>query len=250
MGKFTKLRDGYIHNIKSILSNSSDSSSTEKAMSEAVGGSYDTIGYLEKTLLQQHGLKPDAFLLDVGCGSGRLLSQLSPNDIGKYLGTDISQDLLDYGQQFLHNENWRLEKVETCTIPIEDNCADMMCMFSVITHLMHHESYLYFKEAGRVLKKGGRLVVSFLEFRHEELWPIFERSQAALEDEGRLDIFVDRDGLRLWAEKSGLKVVSFYDGEKPHIKIDREITFDNGLTVSDMSRLGPVGQSVVVLEKV
>jgi ubiquinone/menaquinone biosynthesis C-methylase UbiE len=250
MGDFTKLRDGYIRNIKSILSNGKDSASKQRAMSDAVGGSYDTIGYLEKSLLKQHGLKASDFLVDVGCGSGRLLSQLGTDDIARYLGTDISQDLLDYSEQYLKNEDWNLEKVESCSVPLADDSADMMCMFSVITHLMHHESYLYFQEAGRILKKGGRLVVSFLEFRHEELWPIFERSQAALENEGRLDIFIDRDGLRLWGEKSGLKVVSFFDGEKPHIKIDREVTFDNGLKAQGMSRLGPVGQSVVVLEKI
>lgn len=250
MNKLTKFRDDYINNIKNIISNRGDKTSTQQAMSDAVGGSFDSIGYLEKKLLQQNGLQSNHFLIDVGCGSGRLLSQLTQNDIDSYLGTDISQELLDYSNQYLHNEKWKLKIVEGCTIPSPDNTADMVCMFSVITHLMPQQSYLYFKEAARTLKTGGKLVVSFLEFRHQQLWPIFEASIEVMEQEGRLDMFVDRDGLRLWGEKAGFKVLAFYDGEKAHIKIDREITFDNGLQISDMARLGPTGQSVVVYEKV
>lgn len=249
VNKLTEFRDNYIKLISKLISNQGDSQSVEQAMSNAVGGSFESIGYLEKKLLQQQGLKPNHTLVDVGCGSGRLLSQLREDDINGYLGTDISQELLDYSAQFLHNSNWRLEKVEGYSIPASDNFADMVCMFSVITHLMPQHTYLYFREASRVLRTGGKLVVSFLEFRHKELWPIFEGSINMLEQEGQLDMFVDRDGLRLWGEKAGLEVVKFYDGEKPHITIDREIVFDNGLKVDKLARLGPVGQSVVIFKK-
>ncbi|XXK29580.1 hypothetical protein ACMAZH_00180 [Arenicellales bacterium nBUS_45] len=46
-----------------------------------VGGSFDAIGYLEKQLLLHHGLMPNHSLVDIGCGSGRLLSQLGDDDI-------------------------------------------------------------------------------------------------------------------------------------------------------------------------
>ena len=82
--------------------------------------------------------------------------------------------------------------------------------------------------------------------RHPGLWPIFEGSVDEVSSGGRLDTFVDRDGLRLWAEHSGLEILELIDGEQPHIPIDREVEFDNGLKISSLARLGPIGQSIVV----
>jgi len=223
--------------------------SIHQAMGEAVGGSFDAIGYLEKLLLQQHGLGAETDLIDVGCGSGRLLSQLQASDIHSYLGIDISQELLDYAKQYICESNWLLKRVDDCRIPAADTSSDMVCMFSLITHLLHQESFMYFKEAARVLRQGGKLLVSFLEFRHPDLWPLFENSVDVVLGGERLDMFIDRDGLCLWAEYSGFKVVTIVDGEKPHIIIDREITFESGQKVTGMARLGPLGQSVAVLQK-
>ena len=244
-------RDAYNKTTRSIIQGScrEDGESVRKMMGCAVGGSFDAIGYLEKMLLQQHGLHQKTDLIDVGCGAGRLLSQLNHGDVRSYLGIDISGDLLDYSRQFLHGPDWNLTLVNSCEIPADDESCDMVCMFSVITHLLHQESYRYFQEAARVLRPGGRLIVSFLEFRHPGLWPIFEDSVDVVLGGERLDMFVDREGLKLWADHSGLTVTALLDGEKPHIVIDREIVFENGTRVTGMARLGPTGQSVAVMEK-
>ena len=105
------------------------------------------------------------------------------------------------------------------------------------------------QEAARVLKPGGKLLVSFLEFRHPGLWPIFEASIPEVLSGGRLDTFVDRHALRLWSNHAGFDDVTFIDGENPHIPIDREIEFDNGVRVSSISRLGPTGQSIMICHK-
>jgi len=244
-------RNVYINTTKKTVNRfgKKEQQNRQKAMGQAVGGSFDEIGYLEKLLLIQYGLKPETDLVDVGCGSGRLLSQLEQEDVASYLGTDISLELLEYSQQFLRNKKWTLKKVDSCQIPADDGSCDMVCMFSVITHLLHQESYLYFKEASRVLRPKGKLIVSFLEFRHLGLWPIFEASVDIVLNGERLDTFIDREGLKQWARHSGLEVLQILDGETPHIPIDREIVFDNGTKISHMARLGPTGQSVAILLK-
>jgi 2-polyprenyl-3-methyl-5-hydroxy-6-metoxy-1,4-benzoquinol methylase len=47
--------------------------------SKAVGGDYENMGYLQWQLLKYAGMKPRHHLVDVGCGTGRLASQLAKN---------------------------------------------------------------------------------------------------------------------------------------------------------------------------
>lgn len=243
-------REAYRRKIQNLVSNNGPvSTDDQNGYSKAVGGSFQAIGYLEKCLLKHLGLKSEHILVDVGCGSGRLTSQLEAHDIAGYLGTDISQELLNNCQRHLKGKTWSVAMVDGCTIPMQSASSNVVCMFSVITHLLHQESYLYFKEASRVLRPGGKLIVSFLEYRHPGLWPLFEASVKNVLDGGHLDTFVDREGLRLWAVHSGLSVVRFLDGETPHIPIERAIEFDNGVRASNYARLGPIGQSVAVFEK-
>jgi ubiquinone/menaquinone biosynthesis C-methylase UbiE len=222
---------------------------TAQGFSDAVGGNFDTLGYLEKMLLKQHGLKPSNFLIDVGCGSGRLLSQLTCKDIKQYLGTDISEALLENCRQFLASEAWKVQVVDACEIPSQNNVADFVCMFSVITHLLHQQSYLYFKEAARVLKSGGTLILSFLEFRHLGHWVTFENSVRCTINGGVLSTWVDRYALSQWAEHTGFGEVKFINGEEPHIIIDRDLEFDDGNRISGLACLGPIGQSVMIAKK-
>ena len=222
---------------------------TAQGFSNAVGGNFDTLGYLEKMLLKQCGLNKSDFLIDVGCGSGRLLSQLTNKDIKQYLGTDISEALLANCRQFLPSKEWKVQVVDDCEIPSQNNVADFVCMFSVITHLLHQQSYLYFKEAARVLKAGGKLIVSFLEFRHLGHWTTFENSITNVINGGVLSTWVDRYALSQWADHSGFGEVKFISGDEPHIIIDRDLEFDGGEKISGLARLGPIGQSVMIAKK-
>lgn len=61
---------------------------------------WDELGKLQFDLLVQQGLKPQHFLLDVGCGSLRggvhFIRYLEP---GHYFGVDESRELLDAGRR-------------------------------------------------------------------------------------------------------------------------------------------------------
>src|SRR5205085_11953372 len=45
---------------------------TDAALKWAVGGEFEAIGFLELEVLKYFGLKEDDYVVDVGCGSGRL----------------------------------------------------------------------------------------------------------------------------------------------------------------------------------
>lgn len=221
----------------------------QRAMALGVGGSYDAVGVIERELLIQHGLKPDDYLIDVGCGSGRLAKPLSGFLTGKYLGTDVVPEFVEYARAAANRPDWRFEVTEGIRIPEADCQADMVCFFSVFTHLLHEQSYRYLEEARRVVKGSGRIVFSFLEFAIPDQWAIFQNTLQAAYDEHPLIMFFGRDAIEAWAAHLGLEILAIIDGNTAHVPIPHPLTFDNGVTVEGLARLGPIGQSVCVLQR-
>lgn len=219
----------------------------ETAVQYAIGGNFDAYGTIEAEMLKLFGLTPASFLIDVGCGSGRLAAKLGSYLTGRYLGTDVVQALLDHAKSLVPSDaRWHFERVDTFTIPAMDKEADMVCFFSVFTHLLHEQAFLYLEEAKRVLKPGGKIVFSFLEFRMESHWAVFDATvrDARTASGHPLNVFFDRDAIAAWARMLGLKIEQFRDGVHDFVPIPSPLTLDSGEIVQGASRLG---QSICVL---
>ena len=217
----------------------------QEAMKRGAGGQFEAIGILEMQLLIQSGLQKDGYVIDVGCGSGRLAKPLSGYLTGKYLGIDIVPDMVDYARQLVQRPDWRFEVAEGLSIPERDGAADMVCFFSVFTHLLHEQTFIYLREAKRVLRPGGRIVFSFLEFAMPSHWKQFERSvNERKPDRNPLNMFVGRDAIKAWATHLELSVVLIRGGERRFIALPHPVTLEDGRVVEDY---GTLGQSVCVL---
>jgi hypothetical protein len=97
-----------------------------------------------------------------------------------------------------------------------------------------------------VLKSGGTIVFSFLEFAIPSHWTVFEGNVADIGGSEHLNMFMDRGGIHAWANHLDLEILALHDGDKPHIPIPRPLTLENGTTIVDR---GNLGQSVAVLRK-
>jgi SAM-dependent methyltransferase len=215
------------------------------AMEEAIGGEFEAVGQLELDLLVSVGLPPDGFVIDVGCGSGRLAAPLSGYLRGAYLGTDIVQELLDHARSLVDRPDWRFEHCSTLTIPAPDETAVIVCFFSVFTHLLHEESYRYLEEARRVLRPGGKIVFSFLEFSVGSHWAVFESDIRAAGTPHHLNQFLSRDAIQAWADHLRLDIENVYPGDVPFIPVSRPVTM-SGQTFRE---LGTFGQSAAILRR-
>ena len=199
-----------------------------------MGGSFDLIGGIEYEQLRYAGLQSGMALVDLGCGSGRLARAIGRSETSiDYVGIDIVQALLDYAAT-QSPARYRFVKHQELSLPLPSLSMDFGCAFSVFTHLLHHESYLYLEDFHRVLKPGGKLVFSFLEFAMESHWTVFRNTADAQKNSQRAhpNSFIERGVIEVWAAQAGFAV--------------EQIIAGHDTTASK----APLGQSTAILSKV
>ena len=186
----------------------------ETAMELAVGGKYELLGEIERDILVHAGLRNGMTVVDLGCGSGRLAHALGKVMKIDYWGIDIVEELLRYARTKAPN-NYEFVLNRKLTLPIGDAAADMVCAFSVFTHLLHTETYLYLQDFRRVLKPGGRAIFSFFEFTEPNHWPVFDGTVATQRNSStpHLNMFIERNAIELWSNKLGFEVERFIDSQ-------------------------------------
>lgn len=213
----------------------------------AIGdGDYDEVGRVELSALVQEGLTPSGVLLDFGCGTGRLAVHAVPFlRSGHYVGTDISETMLSRCAA-------RLESIDrggsACTValhhqtseafPVDHHSVDVLCAFSVFTHMDHEDAYRYLMAATRVVKPGGVLIASLLPLHLHDAQQVFLASAADAADERWSkvrNVVTSNELFEIVAGLAGWTVGGWHDGAS------RTIRMLGG------DELVTLGQSIVVL---
>lgn len=219
----------------------------DEAMERAVGGDFERFGVLEHAVLREAGLRPDSKVVDVGCGSGRLAVQLARHEAMGYLGTDVVPAMLDYARQRAGRPDFRFIHVDRIAIPAPDESADIVAFFSVLTHLLHEESYLYLQEAHRVLRPGGKAVFSFVEHDTPMGAVVFEANLDWVRKRivaSQLNVFIHRADIRVWARRLGFRVELLRAGEPGSVTVT-----EAEATAAIPAGSHAFGQSLCVLRK-
>jgi SAM-dependent methyltransferase len=208
-------------------------------------GDYELIGRIELGVLLMEGLKHGDTLVDFGCGTGRLAVHVIPRlEGGRYLGIDISKTMLAHARVIVGERvpspprSVEFLQQTTPDFPLPDKSVDMVCAFSVFTHMEHEDNFRYLRGARRVIKDEGRFIYSCLPMELDYAREIFEQ-QASLDAVERWggvrNVTTTRELMDTLARMAGWEPIRWYPGEKPCIRLP------------DSSEMRSLGQSICVL---
>jgi len=98
--------------------------------------------------------QPDHRILDVGCGTGYILSQLPG---AQRFGLDLSAFMVKRAQERL-GKNAAITHGDAEKLPFPDASFDRVIASSLLSHVLHPEQVV--RELKRVVKPDGRVVIS------------------------------------------------------------------------------------------
>ena len=98
-------------------------------------------------------------LLDVGCGTGNLLSLISSKYEAKIAGVDISPDMLEIARDKL-GEKADLRVGDSENLPFDDESFDVITCTDSFHHYPHPGNVLI--EFKRILKPEGHIIIADL----------------------------------------------------------------------------------------
>lgn len=122
---------------------------------------YEYLNSFENDVLYKFlGNLKDKEVLDVGCGTGRLIKFMSERG-AQVSGTDVSEGMLEIARKNFPDLSF--VKAEAENLPYEDNSFDLVVAAFVIVHLKNLDKF--FEEVYRVLKDGGVFILSNINQR-------------------------------------------------------------------------------------
>jgi SAM-dependent methyltransferase len=154
-------------------------------------------------------LRPGEAVIDVGCGTGRLLpwiwGRIQPN--GVLYAVDISREMLRVARQGLPRIPARYLKASAVRLPLPEGVCDVAIVLNTFAHIPSKRRAL--TELHRVLRAGGRLWIVHLAGR-KRLAEIHARAGGPIKN----DRIPEPEGLARMMHEAGLVRVSVQDQEE------------------------------------
>jgi ubiquinone/menaquinone biosynthesis C-methylase UbiE len=141
--------------------------------------------FVKLFLIERAMLKPHEKVLDVGCGNGQKARPLVNylNEQGSYDGFDVVQKGIEWcAEKYRKFPNFRFQRADLYSVhynpkgrykaaeyrfPYPDGTFDLVLLSSVFTHLLPDAVENYFSEISRVLKPGGRTIITYFLLNSE-----------------------------------------------------------------------------------
>jgi SAM-dependent methyltransferase len=185
------------------------------------GGDAVVTGFNELELIRKYKRLAGASIIDIGCGIGRLTKYMLEERLSDYLGLDIIPEILDEAVKSAEGHpQFKFAIVENCKLPKPDQSADVVCGYSLITHLLDEEIFEYFMEARRVLRPGGLALFSFIDFENPtHLSSFITHAKQHRHGHGDLLRFTTKSILQLLATNAGFSSAAFLEEGRTDLNI-------------------------------
>ncbi len=116
------------------------------------GGYHEMLDELEATFVERYGYDRD--VLEVGCGTGLVLSRIA--DFARSAkGVDLSPGMLEKARE----RGLDVQEGSATELPFESESFDVTCSFKVLAHVREIERAL--SEMARVTRRGGWILAEF-----------------------------------------------------------------------------------------
>lgn len=161
---------------------------------------------IERALLEMAGAGPFERVLDIGTGTGRMLT-LFAERAGRLDGIDLNHRMLTVARANLDQAgvtHAHIRQGDAAALPFDAASMDLVILHQVLHFMDEPERVM--AEAGRVLVSGGTLIVA--DFAPHKLE--FLRTE-----HGHRRLGVRQEMLVDWGERSGLKMTEMRDFEQP-----------------------------------
>ena len=114
-------------------------------------------------LLDLAGIGPGMRVLDVGCGTGTqaIASWRRSQSAGAVVGVDISEAMLAVARRKAHRVGLDIafHRADAAALPFEDERFDVVTISTVMHMIPQSRRRPCLREASRVLRRGGRLLL-------------------------------------------------------------------------------------------
>lgn len=187
---------------------------------------------IEAALLETAGPGPFHQVVDIGTGTGRMLTLFAPL-AQRAEGLDLSHQMLTVARDNLSRArvpNAAVRQGDACAMPFEDASTDLVIVHQVLHYIDRPDRVL--QEAGRILAPGGRLlIVDFAPHNLEFLRAEYGHRRLGIAEEALAD----------WARGTGLSPLPVHRFDPPDETRD-------GLSVLIWSAEKPGGRAALIQE--
>ncbi|MBI2572513.1 class I SAM-dependent methyltransferase [Candidatus Woesearchaeota archaeon] len=134
-------------------------------------------------------------ILDVSCGTGNLLQELSQRDYQNLQGVDYSSKMVEIAQAKLKGIA-TIQKADVHHLPFKDNTFDYVVSTEAFHH--YHNQQKAIQELARVTKSQGKVIVCDINFSFKIIHRLFHRFEP-----GHVKIN-SKEEFKILFEKAGL----------------------------------------------
>lgn len=181
---------------------------------------------IERAILQAVEGQSFDRIVDLGTGTGRMLTLLAPH-AREAEGLDLSHHMLTVARANLNRaqvKNARVRQGDVTRTPFEDSSADLVMVHQVLHYLENPEDVI--SEAARILRPGGQLLL--VDFAPHDL-------EFLRETQGHRRLGIRQEDMSAWADAAGLAL-------QAPLSFDPPASLDQGLSVLIWTATRPANQ--------